>query len=259
MDKQQSDAKGVRSTDAPVTFNFGQHNVRTIDKDGEVWFVANDVCDVLDIANPRNATARLDDDEKGVVSNDTPGGTQELTVINESGLYSLVLSSRKEQAREFKRWVTREVLPTIRKTGRFVHQPEPAPPPALPAPEANRADMLSVLGLASVTGQFVQQTVFDALLKQSGRDGWIHGRWLMSFDYKGTPQVKLVDGDAFVMSMSRLADAIVEPNGMMVSPVDLAKLAAACNRRLVGHVEYLSNKSNMTPKPWLPPPTFFTR
>jgi len=69
------------------------------------------------------AFARLDDDEKGVVSNDTPGGQQEMTTINESGLYSLILSSRKPEARAFKRWVTHEVLPTIRKTCRYSTAP----------------------------------------------------------------------------------------------------------------------------------------
>jgi len=71
------------------------------------------------------AFARLDDDEKGVVSNDTPGGQQEMTTINESGLYSLILSSRKPEARAFKRWVTHEVLPAIRKTGRYESPNQP--------------------------------------------------------------------------------------------------------------------------------------
>ena len=118
----------------PVVFNFGTHSVRTIEQDGEVWFVAADVCQVLGIANPRHAVSRLDDDERGVVSSDTPSSNQhgsfgtvkqEVTTINESGLYSLILTSRKEEARAFKRWVTHEVLPAIRKTGRY-ESPEQA-------------------------------------------------------------------------------------------------------------------------------------
>lgn len=72
----------------------------------EPWFVAADVCRALGIGNPRMATARLDDDEKGVISTDTPGGQQKMNVVNEPGLYALVLSSRKPEARAFKRWIT---------------------------------------------------------------------------------------------------------------------------------------------------------
>lgn len=85
--------------------------------EGEPWFVAADVCRALGIGNSRDATARLDDDEKGVVSTDTLGGKQELTIVNEPGLYALVLSSRKPEAKAFKRWITHEVIPSIRKTG----------------------------------------------------------------------------------------------------------------------------------------------
>ncbi|PEM89627.1 phage antirepressor Ant [Bacillus wiedmannii] len=95
--------------------------VRTVMKDGEHWFIAKDVCDILDIKNPRTSTALLDDDEKGVHTMDTLGGSQEFAVINESGLYSLVLKSRKPQAESFKKWITSEVLPMIRKTGGYVN------------------------------------------------------------------------------------------------------------------------------------------
>lgn len=88
-------------------------------KDNESWFVANDVCKILDIANPRDTLARLDEDEKGVVSTDTLGGKQELNAVNEPGLYSLVLGSRKPEAKEFKRWLTHEVVPSIRKHGMY--------------------------------------------------------------------------------------------------------------------------------------------
>nr|WP_276561612.1 Bro-N domain-containing protein [Bacillus sonorensis] len=88
-------------------------------KDGEPWFVAKDVCDVLEIKNNRDALSRLDDDEKGVALTDTLGGTQELTVVNEPGLYSLILRSRKPEAKQFKRWITHGVIPTIRKTGGY--------------------------------------------------------------------------------------------------------------------------------------------
>ena len=94
-------------------------NVRVVQVDGEPWFVAADVCRALEISNSRDAVARLDDDEKGVGSTDTLGGKQGMQIINEPGLYTLVLGSRKPEAKAFKRWVTHEVLPTIRKTGSY--------------------------------------------------------------------------------------------------------------------------------------------
>ena len=97
---------------------FGE--IRTTVQNGEPWFVAADVCKALDIENNRKATNRLDDDEKGVTSSDTLGGKQKLTIVNEAGLYSLVLGSRKPEAKAFKRWITHEVLPSIRKTGGYI-------------------------------------------------------------------------------------------------------------------------------------------
>ena len=97
---------------------FGQ--IRTVMQNDEPWFIAADVCAALDIANSRDAMTRLDDDERGVASTDTHGGRQDMTVVNEYGLYALVLGSRKKEARAFKRWITHEVLPTIRKTGGYV-------------------------------------------------------------------------------------------------------------------------------------------
>lgn len=94
-------------------------NVRVIKVDGKPWFVAADVCKALEIANNRDAVARLDDDEKGVVLTDTLGGKQEMQIINEPGLYTLVLGSRKPEAKAFKRWITHEVIPSIRKTGGY--------------------------------------------------------------------------------------------------------------------------------------------
>lgn len=93
-------------------------------KDGEPWFVAVDVCKALEIKNNRDALGRLDDDEKGVVSTDTLGGEQEVGVVNESGLYTLVLGSRKPEAKAFKRWITHDVIPAIRKTGGYIQGEE---------------------------------------------------------------------------------------------------------------------------------------
>ncbi len=99
---------------------YKDHPVRIVDRGGEPWFVAKDVCEVLEIARHQNATRYLDDDERGGCLINTPSGEQEMTVVSEAGLYSLVLRSRKPEAKAFKRWVTHEVLPSIRKTGAYV-------------------------------------------------------------------------------------------------------------------------------------------
>lgn len=103
-------------------FEFQESPVRTVIKDGEPWFVAKDVCEVLGIVNHKDAIRDFPEDEKGVVTTDplgAKGGRQETNVINEPGLYRLIFSSRKEEAEIFKRWVFHEVLPSLRKTGRY--------------------------------------------------------------------------------------------------------------------------------------------
>jgi prophage antirepressor-like protein len=113
-------------------FKFKSNQVRVILIEGQLWFVAKDVCEVLEVGNPSRALMRLDDDEKGITSSNTLGGGQNLSVISESGFYSLVLSSRKPQARPFKKWVTSQVLPTIHRTGSYsINQQQSSPlPPA---------------------------------------------------------------------------------------------------------------------------------
>lgn len=100
-------------------FHFTGKDVRVIMKDGQPWWVAKDVCSVLEINNTSQALARLDEDEKGLINNDTLGGIQAMTAVTESGLYSLILTSRKPESKKFKRWVTHEVLPAIRQTGTY--------------------------------------------------------------------------------------------------------------------------------------------
>ena len=102
-------------------FNHAEFgSVRTITVEGEPYFVAKDVAETLGYSNPRKAIGdHVDEEDKGVTKCDTLGGKQELTVINESGLYSLILSSKMPNAKKFKRWVTSEVLPTIRRHGLY--------------------------------------------------------------------------------------------------------------------------------------------
>jgi len=95
-------------------------NLTTLEIDGEIWFVANEVCKVLDIKNSRQAVTRLDDDEKGVSLLPTSSGNQNKTIVSESGLYSLIFTSNKPEAKQFRKWVTKEVIPSIRKKGVYI-------------------------------------------------------------------------------------------------------------------------------------------
>lgn len=102
-------------------FEFEGQEVRTVVKDEDVWFVGKDVCKVLGFTNPRDAIrTHVFDEDKGVDSIDTLGGRQNMTIINESGLYALIFGSRLDSAKRFKHWVTNEVLPSIRKHGAYM-------------------------------------------------------------------------------------------------------------------------------------------
>nr|DAS94042.1 MAG TPA: hypothetical protein [Caudoviricetes sp.] len=114
-----------------TTFNFQNYTIRNITINDEPWFVAKDICDAIDIINVSDSLLSVDDDEKRIIRRDDPefltigntegqkGGAQSMTLVNESGLYSLVMRSRKPEAKAFRKWVTSEVLPSIRKTGSY--------------------------------------------------------------------------------------------------------------------------------------------
>ena len=114
--------KKENKVEAALVFNYGENEnapIRVQVINGETWFVAKDVCDNLGINKYRDAFTRLDDDERVYVLVDTLGGPQRVVAVNESGLYSLVFQSRKPGAKKFRKWVTMEVLPSIRKTGGY--------------------------------------------------------------------------------------------------------------------------------------------
>lgn len=105
-----------------IPFNYEGSTVRTVDSnDGDTWFVAADVAKILGYRDAFNMTRRLDDDEKGTRSVSTPGGEQHLAIINEAGLYTAIIGSKVEGAKDFRRWVTHEVLPTIRRQGAYIN------------------------------------------------------------------------------------------------------------------------------------------
>lgn len=203
-------------------FNFGAHAVRVITRNNQPWFVANDVCQALGYTNPRKAVAdHLDDDEKGVTSSDTLGGKQQLTIINESGLYALILRSRKTGARKFAKWVTSEVLPTIRKTGSY---------------QSDTQSQRTALAhqLASQATAQVFDTVFRSVMDGSFNPSL--DRLLLSFTPGGpngehTPQATTLPHNAIVTTVPHLIRAVA--SDLAITTPDLTSLALACTQRLL--------------------------
>lgn len=116
----------------PQVFDYHGHQVRTVLRDGVPWWVAQDICEALELSNPSEATSGLDEDEKMTISNPEShsgqrGGARSLVIVNESGLYELTWKSRKPAAKAFKVWIKREVIPAIRKTGSYVAPGAQAP------------------------------------------------------------------------------------------------------------------------------------
>lgn len=135
-------------------FDFKGAALRTlIDENGEPWFVAKDVCDILEISNPSDALKRLDDDER---SRFNLGRQGETNIVNEAGLYVLVLGSRKPEAHEFKRWVTHEVLPQIRRTGGYI-------------PTTDADDDMTILAKAVMIGQRTMEQQQRKIAEQQTR------------------------------------------------------------------------------------------
>lgn len=144
-------------------------------EDGEPMFVAKDVCAALGLGNSRQALARLDDDEKGVISTDTPGGEQQMQAVNEPGLYVLVLSSRKPEAKAFKRWVTHEVLPALRRDGGYMvaradETPEELMARALKAADATLARVRDENARLTRRNQVLEPKAafFDSVMESDG-------------------------------------------------------------------------------------------
>ena len=146
--------------------NSGLGSVRVIMHNGEPWFVAKDVCDCLELTNTAQTISYLDDDEKGVTTNYTPGGKQEMSIISEAGLYSLILRSRKPEAKAFKRWVTHDILPSIRKTGSYSAPSAPAKAEISVQSEVECA--LLILKAAGITGNQLAIAADNYYRKRTG-------------------------------------------------------------------------------------------
>ena len=139
----------TNSLSSLLPFHYEGAQIRVLtDSQGAPWFIAADLCSCLGIRNPSDALSRLEDDEKGLGSTETLKGQQSLATVNESGLYALVLSSRKPEAKRFQRWVTHEVLPAIRRTGSYAVQNLASTQPALPANKQDSVNALLLIGQA---------------------------------------------------------------------------------------------------------------
>ena len=139
-------------------FDFKGASLRTLtDEAGEPWFVAKDVCSVLELNNVSQALTRLDDDEKSSITlNDGTPGSPNKSIVSESGLYALALASRKPEAHEFKRWVTHEVLPQIRRTGGYI-------------PTSDADDDMTILAKAVMIGKRTMEAQKRKIAEQQSR------------------------------------------------------------------------------------------
>lgn len=199
-------------------FNFGSNIVRVVSRNNDPWFVANDVCKALGYSNTSKAIAdHLDDDERYNESLDRGGS---LLLISESGLYALILRSRKPEARKFAKWVTSEVLPTIRKTGSY---------------QSNTQSQRTALAhqLASQATAQVFDTVFRAVMDSSFNPSL--DRLLLSFTPGGpngehTPQATTLPHNAIVTTVPHFIRAVA--SDLAITTPDLTSLALACTQRL---------------------------
>lgn len=164
--------------------DFGE--VRVVVKEDEPWFVAADVCRALDLGNTSQALTRLDADEKDVILNDTPGGKQDMSIVSEPGLYALVLTSRKPEARAFKRWITHDILPSIRKTGAYS---EPRQPIVFQPPTIGATNQQRIVKLDEAIFQFVHSVARQSALPVT--------RVVNTIIRESIPYVKVVGGESY--------------------------------------------------------------
>ncbi|MEX5635903.1 Bro-N domain-containing protein [Parafrankia sp. FMc2] len=212
----------MTASPAVATFSFEGAAIRTLVVDDEPWWVATDVAGVLDLGNPRTSLALLDDDERGVHSVDTPGGLQQMVTLNEPGLYSLILRSRKPEAKAFKRWVTHEVLPTLRQTGRYE---VPGAAPELDTAEAT--EELKLLELArSLGGLTPAETrhLSRQVMAKAGKVAeppepetpeqatllWIHRRYTPGQELSLAEMFRGLDGRAWVRRIADLEPVVIQ-------------------------------------------------
>ena len=203
----------MSNTNSALTFPFDSYAVRAFLRNGEPWFVAADVCAALELGNVSQALKRLDDDEQTLISNEGQGfqSAPAHNIVNESGLYSLILGSRKPEAKRFKKWVTSEVLPAIRKTGQY----------ATPDRSAQRCAMEAATAAATA----VRRSVYAQLSRGvPAKDV----RYLVSFYASADGEINF---DGHGLRNGEVVGTWAELAGMLragqVGPTDTFEVAAA--------------------------------
>jgi hypothetical protein len=235
---------------------FHSVSLPIIRRDGEVWLRYLQIGDALGYKNPhvlnkvyQNNAAEFTDRMTALVKLPSAGGEQETRIFSLRGAHLLGMFARTARAAEFRRWVL-DVLDASAQGAHLAPKVAPAalpaPVPALPKPSLDVDKAKAAMDAANVIAGRVQSEVFQQIM-ETGE--WVHDRWMLTFNFtsKGTyPHVSLIERDAFVMSLARLATAIVEPNGMLPDNTELANLAAACNQRLAQRLEYQAHQKAVT-------------
>lgn len=161
-------------------FVYADYEIRAIvGDDGEPWLVARDICEVLDIRT-NDALGSLDEDEKGYDTVVTLGGPQQMAIVNEPGFYSLVLRSRKPEAKPFRRWVTHEVIPAIRRTGTYHHQPTPP----------SRKELAQWVVEAEERAELAEKALEESETYAKKLEPFA-GRWMAMMEVEGVYEVKI--------------------------------------------------------------------
>lgn len=232
-------------------FDFKGAALRTLtDEAGEPWFVAKDVCSVLELNNVSQALTRLDDDEKSSITlNDGTPGSPNKSIVSESGLYALVLASRKPEAHEFKRWVTHEVLPQIRRTGGYI-------------PTSDADDDMTILAKAVMIGQRTMEEQKRRIAAQQSRIDELQPKASMWDEFVDIPDVLSVGDSAKLLSNlgrpigRKTLFAWLERNGWIYR--ENGHWVARQKRVDAGHLVMVPSKSHGTHKdgrPFAFPPT----
>lgn len=238
-----------------IPFSFESTEIRAIANDqGEPWFVAGDVAELLGYRNAPDMTRLLDDDEKGTHNLRTLGGEQEMTIISESGLYACILKSRRPEAKVFRKWVTGEVLPALRKTGHYAVPTEPSINPAQQRQLQNaiaarfpdgkkRPYAWSRFGNHFGLGSYKQlpaTKVDEALVyiaqmpggsdeterERLARDVLQVARFILSVDDKGLLRLKEIPHDAFVFNAEEMPRLVSDPDYPRAQLPNLLKAVA---------------------------------
>ena len=180
----------------PIEFKYDSQSVRTLTIENQPWFVGKDVCDILEYGNYRDALSKLDDDERRVSEFPTPSGIQKMTVINQSGLYALILRSNKPEAKIFRKWITSEVIPSLRKTGSYT------------MPNANEIEMPSEeYNLNTIDSQLEKWNVkYTELVEESFETHWQRVESCLKYNAYQNKETLLV------RQLQRLTDIITKNN-----------------------------------------------